>query len=535
MAEVWSARMRGKHGFERLFAIKTILEEYEGGEGFRKMFLDEARIAAGIQHQNVAQILDVGEENDVPYLVMEYVDGDSLSALRRTVERRGVDFPVGIALRILADTCGGLAAAHQLRDNLGTLLGVVHRDVSPQNILVSTNGMVKLIDFGIAKARERIADVTSSGMLKGKLEYMAPEQALGRAIDHRADLWSIGAVLYLLLAGRPPFRRDDEAAFLRLLASGPEAPPLPSGTPEAVNELVRMTLQHDPERRVQTASLLQRAIETAIVDTGLHTTTADVAAFIATHLGDRAERRRVTIEQAITVASAMTSAEEAPASSMPAPPLSGADGKESNEGKESKRSEEGEKKPGIPMEQVPAEPPAPAAEALATEPPATEATTDSSSLESSMLDGERPSLVTVRRRNQKVVLGIVGVAAALLVAGGALSYARRQSQPSADKDPREKTREEPTSKSDEPAEKSEKDPPTPAPMPPPPAPPPSSEPKPQPSVVASTPPAAVTTATKPSPPPPATTTAKPPPPQPTIKPPTIATTKKKPPVINEGF
>src|SRR5580704_16812199 len=143
MATVWLARLRGKRGFEKLFAIKTIRTELVDDPRFQEMFLDEARIASGIQHPNVAQILDLGEQEDVLFIVMEWVDGDSLAKIRKLVSKHGGKMPVGLALRILADACAGLHAAHELRDDAGEPRGIVHRDVSPQNILVSTSGAVK--------------------------------------------------------------------------------------------------------------------------------------------------------------------------------------------------------------------------------------------------------------------------------------------------------------------------------------------------------------------------------------------------------
>ena len=163
MASVWIARHTGKHGFEKFVAIKTVLPKFAADARFQQMFQDEARIASRIEHANVAQILDVGEQHDITYLVMEYVDGESLSTVHRTLVKKGGLVPPGVVLRVMADVCGGLHAAHELREDDGPLLGVVHRDVSPQNVLVSTKGIAKLIDFGIAKARDRIAGDTNAG------------------------------------------------------------------------------------------------------------------------------------------------------------------------------------------------------------------------------------------------------------------------------------------------------------------------------------------------------------------------------------
>ncbi len=186
MAQVWVARQKGKHGFEKLFAFKCIHERFADVPAFRSMFLDEARIAAAIEHPNVAQVFDLGESGTMLYLVIEYVDGESLGALMTAASRRAnqsVVVPTGVALRIIADACAGLHAAHSLKDASGNPLNVVHRDVSPQNILVSVKGDVKVIDFGIAHAKDRIGGDTGEGSLKGKVHYMAPEQALHQEIS----------------------------------------------------------------------------------------------------------------------------------------------------------------------------------------------------------------------------------------------------------------------------------------------------------------------------------------------------------------
>ncbi len=302
MASVWVARLKGKHGFEKLVAIKTILPKYASDGRFQQMFLDEARIASGIEHTNVAQILDLGEEHDVLYLVMEWVDGDSLSKLMRTVEKKKEKVPSGIVCRILADVCGGLHAAHELRGNDGNPLGVVHRDVSPQNVLVSTKGVAKLIDFGIAKAKDRLSGETSAGLLKGKVQYMAPEQALGQPIDARADIWAIGAILYHVFAGRPAYDGDNQLAQLHQLTSGKPPLPLPSSVPKPVVDVIKKALSFNATARFASAAEMQRALEKAMLDAGISMTTADVATYAKTHMVDRADARKKAVELALKAA-----------------------------------------------------------------------------------------------------------------------------------------------------------------------------------------------------------------------------------------
>jgi serine/threonine protein kinase len=232
MASVWVARLVGKHGFEKLVAIKTILPRFARDPTFQQMFLDEARISSRIQHVNVAQILDLGDQHGVLFLVMEWVDGDALSKLAQAVADGGGSFPPGIAVRILADVCAGLHAAHELRDRSGEPLGIVHRDVSPHNILIDAQGVAKVIDFGIAKARDRAAGDTKTGSFKGKIKYMAPEQAVQpKSTDRRADIWAVGAVLYTLLAGRSPYESENDMATLLQLAQQKPPDSLPSTIP----------------------------------------------------------------------------------------------------------------------------------------------------------------------------------------------------------------------------------------------------------------------------------------------------------------
>jgi serine/threonine-protein kinase len=295
MASVWIARQRGKHGFQKLVAVKTILPKYADEPRFQQMFLDEARIASRIEHANVAQILDVGEQHHVTYLVMEYVDGDSLSRVERAAARSGTPIPLGVALRLIADVCGGLHAAHELRDTGGQPLGVVHRDVSPQNVLVTTQGVAKLIDFGIAKARDRLGGDTNADQLKGKVQYMAPEQALGRPVDRRADVWAVGAVLYHLLSGKAPYEAENDIQTLFLLSNGRAPPALPASVPPAVSSLVMKALALSPDARFASAEAMQTALEGIIAPMRGEATTAAVATYLASLVGDRAAKRKEAI------------------------------------------------------------------------------------------------------------------------------------------------------------------------------------------------------------------------------------------------
>jgi serine/threonine-protein kinase len=301
MGTVWLARLADKLGFERLVAVKTILPEYTQDEQFCAMFLDEAGIAARIDHENIARILEIGEDRGFLFYVMELIDGESMRKLYRDVRMQGQIFPVGVALRICADACAGLHAVHELRGPDGRSLEVIHRDVSPQNILITVRGTTKLIDFGVAKARERRTENTSAGTLKGKLEYMAPEQAAGEPIDRRADVYSIGAILYELLAGRPVRETDDGRQLLALheLVTGAPYPALHSNLPHLVRAVVDRALMRDPNLRYRTADEMRHALEQVILATGMSATIDDVAGVLAHFSRERTQKRKDAIDEAV--------------------------------------------------------------------------------------------------------------------------------------------------------------------------------------------------------------------------------------------
>ena len=204
---------------------------------------------------------------------------------------------------MLADTCAGLHEAHELKDASGRRLEIVHRDVSPHNVLVSTKGVAKLIDFGIAKARSRVGNDTNSGVLKGKIQYMAPEQALGRPVDRRADVWAMGAIIYHMLSGQA--RRTRATTSSPRCTCSARAPARAASRRRCIRRspaVVRKALAHSPENRYATAAELREAIEDAMIEAMVPTTLGDVAAFAAEHLAERAERRKQAIDIALAAA-----------------------------------------------------------------------------------------------------------------------------------------------------------------------------------------------------------------------------------------
>ena len=278
-ASVWRARTEGIGGFEREFAVKVLRQGRASRKRFQDMLLDEARLVARIEHPNVAQIFEVGEDPRSLYFVMELVDGDSLDELAVRADAAGKSLPVRALFRVLADASAGLHAAHELSQD-GQLLGLVHRDVSPQNILVSRAGIAKLIDFGIAKAKERLAPDTTTGYIKGKISFMAPEQARSEEVDRRADVWAMGAVAYELLEGRPPFDAGTDLGRLAALVGPTPVPPLSDRAPLPLRRVVERCLQKDVASRYATALQLKEAIEEALIEAELETSVEEAAVLL---------------------------------------------------------------------------------------------------------------------------------------------------------------------------------------------------------------------------------------------------------------
>lgn len=300
MAQVWAARLRGSRGFQKLVAIKTILAGVIDNTRMEQMFLEEAQLASQIHHPNVVGTLELGEENSALYLVMEWVDGESLSVvLAKAAESGGVPLP--IAVNLIGQACQGLYAAHNLRDENGSLLGLVHRDVSPQNVLVSFSGTAKLVDFGIAKATSKASGLTEAGEIKGKFAYMAPEQVRGHAIDARTDLFALGILLYLLTTGKHPFRGDHPGATVQNICSehGPTPPSaFLADYPPALEEVVLKALAKDPEQRFASANDMLTALEAAMPGPLEASFDVQVAEYLKGLFGARATERRAAIRLA---------------------------------------------------------------------------------------------------------------------------------------------------------------------------------------------------------------------------------------------
>jgi eukaryotic-like serine/threonine-protein kinase len=300
MAQVWAARLRGSRGFQKLVAIKTILAGVIDNTRMEQMFLEEAQLASQIHHPNVVGTLELGEENSALYLVMEWVDGESLSVvLSKAAASGGVPLP--IAVNLIGQACQGLYAAHNLRDESGALLGLVHRDVSPQNLLVTFSGTAKLVDFGIAKATSKVSGLTEAGEIKGKFAYMAPEQVRGLAIDARTDLFALGILLYLLTTGKHPFRGEHPGATVQNIcaAHGPTPPSafLPD-YPAALEQVVLKALAKEPDQRFATANEMLTALETAMPGPLEASFEVQVADYLKRLFGARATERRAAIRLA---------------------------------------------------------------------------------------------------------------------------------------------------------------------------------------------------------------------------------------------
>lgn len=298
MGRVWAAR-RLSSPTAQFVAVKTALDELSGDPEFERIFVDEARIASSIVHPNVCTIYELGAERGIPYLVMEWVSGGSLhDILAASPDRR---LAPDVAARMVANASGGLHAAHELTDIDGTPLHVVHRDVSPQNILISESGHVKVADFGVARAKGQLHKPTATGELKGKLSYMAPEQLTTKLFDRRADIFALGCVLFQATTGQRPFHGNDALETMyRLLETECERPStFCPDYPQELEAIVLRALAKTPEERYQTAEELEIALDRFLASRGKLVTDRDIAEVVARTLGTVVSARNDELKRAL--------------------------------------------------------------------------------------------------------------------------------------------------------------------------------------------------------------------------------------------
>lgn len=324
MATVFLARNTGVAGFQRLVAIKRLHPHLAREPEFIEMFLDEARLAARIHHPNVVPIQEVGESEHGYYLVMDYVEGDTFARLLARAAQAKQRVPYAVTVRVMLDTLAGLHAAHEMTDDMGDPLSIVHRDVSPQNILVGVDGIARLTDFGVARASSRLS-TTRSGQLKGKLAYMAPEQARGGGIDRRADIFSCGIVLWEALATKRLFKGEGEAETLNRVLYDPIPPPssVRKEVPPALEEVCMKALARDVDQRYPTAQVFAEELEKAAQAALAMGSVRDVASCLEQVVGTDLTQQRDEVRKWLTRSEPSNPTRgPGPKGSIPPPPAS---------------------------------------------------------------------------------------------------------------------------------------------------------------------------------------------------------------------
>jgi serine/threonine protein kinase len=268
MAELFIARQEAVGGFEKDLVVKMLQERYATNSRVLGMFLDEARLAAKLNHQNIVHVYDVDQADGIHYIAMEYIHGETVTDIVRRSIANGGFLPLEHAIQIVADTAAGLEYAHERRDAEGRAARIVHRDVSPSNILVTYEGITKIVDFGIAKVQDQIRE--ESGMRPGKVSYMSPEQVQGEISDHRADIYSLGIILYEITVGRRLWRGPPEQVLRRIVEE--QVPPptyVRRGYPHALELIIMKALEKRPQNRQQSAAELQHELLEFMEEAGL--------------------------------------------------------------------------------------------------------------------------------------------------------------------------------------------------------------------------------------------------------------------------
>ncbi|MEM1413704.1 MAG: protein kinase [Myxococcota bacterium] len=281
MAEVFVGEAMSVQGFKKKVAIKRVLPHLAQNKNFIGMFLDEARLGARLNHANIVSVFDIGAADDTYFIVMEFVDGSNLKKIIEVLRESGRHIPLKEAIYITMEACHGLSYAHELEDDEGNDLNIVHRDISPPNILISKRGEVKVTDFGLAKAHTQL-EKTDPGVVKGKFSYLSPEAALGKPVDQRADVFAIGIVLWEMLAGRRLFLGETDYQTVKLVQQA-NVPSLSRLNPEVDAEfeaLLARALARDPEQRFRTARELGDDLANYLFSHQLKVTSYDIASLV---------------------------------------------------------------------------------------------------------------------------------------------------------------------------------------------------------------------------------------------------------------
>ncbi len=298
MAEIYRAKKKGVEGFEKIVALKKILPHLAQDEEFITMFIDEAKLASKLTHPNIVQIYELGKINDSYFIAMEYVHGKDLRTIMKKLKKEGKEFPIDLAAYIALKMCEALDYAHRKVGEDGRPLNIVHRDVSPQNILISYDGEIKLVDFGVAKASIR-AHQTMAGSLKGKLLYMSPEQASGRRVDHRSDIFGLGTVLYEMVTGKKAFWAGSEAEVLEKVRKGRFDPPrkVNPAIPEELEKIILKAMEPDVNRRYSSAADMRDDLERFLLNyRGSIPNYREMAGFIRRLFAEEVDEELVPVE-----------------------------------------------------------------------------------------------------------------------------------------------------------------------------------------------------------------------------------------------
>ena len=292
MAEVFRAESEGLQGFRKQVAIKRVLPHLSSKKKFISMFLDEARLSAQLTHSNCVQVFDIGVGDNAFFIVMEFVDGANLKAISEHIKKAGRDFPVEAAVYLSLELCKGLAYAHELTDSNGVPLHIVHRDMSPPNVLITKNGEVKIVDFGLAKANSQL-EKSEPGIIKGKFSYLSPEAAMGQEVDARTDIFAVGIILWELLSGQRLFLGDTDFQTVKKVqaAAVPAVSQINKKVPQDLERIIARSLARDPTQRYTTARALGQDLSKFLFKYGVPVSTFDIATLVQGAMKERQRHR----------------------------------------------------------------------------------------------------------------------------------------------------------------------------------------------------------------------------------------------------